>query len=314
VSVIRFLILFFFQCLFVGLIRAQTDSLPVTDSTTLTDSSKVITDSVSGDTVKRNSRNTAWRQVAAKYPGKDFILQTVSKNSFFAFGSKSVFVRSNKKEFHGKEAFFYGLVAILLFFAFIKLAFPKYFGDLFQVAFRTTMKQRQIGEQLIQTPLPSLLLNLFFIITASLYISFVLKTLDVSFVSENFWLFYVYCFLGLVAMYFAKFLSLKFFGWLFNITETTNAYIFIVFMINKIIGICLLPVLVILAFTDSWLYQVTFTFAYAGILVLFAYRFILSYGLVRNQIRVNSFHFLLYLIAFEITPLLLIYKLLLLWF
>jgi len=47
---------------------------------------------------------------------------------------------------------------------------------------------------------------------------------------------------------------------------------------------------------------------------LLIYRLILSFGAVRNQVRVNFFHFFLYLCAFEIAPLLLVYKGLLLYF
>src|SRR4029434_3386434 len=43
-------------------------------------------------------------------------------------------------------------------------------------------------------------------------------------------------------------------------------------------------------------------FSYIGVFALLAYRFILSYGLVQNQIRLNPFHFFLYLCAFEIVP------------
>jgi hypothetical protein len=181
------------------------------------------------------------------------------------------------------------------------------------VAFRTTLKQRQVGEQLIQTPLPSLLLNFFFLLAASMYISFVLGHYDLS-NNYSFWLLCLYSFAGLAIIYVIKFLSLKFFGWLFNITATADGYIFIVFMINKIIGVYILPFLVLLAFTDNNIYEAAFIFSYIGVFALLAYRFILSYGLVQNEIKLNPFHFFLYLCAFEIVPLLLIYKALMLWF
>jgi hypothetical protein len=44
---------------------------------------------------------------------------------------------------------------------------------------------------------------------------------------------------------------------------------------------------------------------------LFIYRFIISYTPIRNEIKLNRFHFFIYLCAFEIAPLLLIYKVLL---
>ena len=257
--------------------------------------------------------DTSWMVVYRQYPGRNFARLAYEQNNFFGFSSKALLIRSNRKEFKGKELLFYSLTALLLFFAFIRLSFPKYISDLFRVAFKTTLKQRQIGEQLVQTPLPSLLLNFFFLVSASMYISFVLGHFELP-DNFSFWLLCLYCFVGLAIIYVIKFLSLKFFGWLFNITPTTDGYIFIVFMINKIIGIYLLPFLVMLAFTDGDLYQVGFVLSYTGVIVLLDYRFILSYGLARSQIRVNPFHFFLYLCAFEIVPLLLIYKALMLWF
>jgi len=333
--VIRRISLLLFQVIFGGFILAQgsdtsskpVDSLPVQGNHPVDSPHTIKRFHISADSLPKKAndslikdsvvneipKDTAWKIVAGQYPGKNFIRQAYGLNKFFGFSSRPVAVTTNKKEFKGKEILFYTLIALLLFFAFIKFSFPKYLGDLFQVAFRTTLKQRQIGEQLIQTPLPSLLLNFFFLVTASLYISFVLQHFDLA-ADYNFWLLYFYCFVALTVIYIIKFLSLKFFGWLFNITATTDGYIFIVFMINKIIGIYLLPFLLLLAFTDDNIYQVAFALSYIGIFALLAYRLILSYGLVRNQIRVNPFHFFLYLCAFEIVPLLLIYKALLLWF
>jgi hypothetical protein len=96
--------------------------------------------------------------------------------------------------------------------------------------------------------------------------------------------------------------------------EAAEAYVFVVFLINKMIGIFLLPFLVVIAFADSNLYLVAMTASWCIVTGLLVYRFILTYSAVRNQVRVNIFHFFLYLCAFEIAPLLLIYKALLLFF
>ena len=54
--------------------------------------------------------------------------------------------------------------------------------------------------------------------------------------------------MGFVAVtYFVKFLILKLAGWTFNLKNLTDSYIFIVFLVNKIIGIVLLPVVVMIA-------------------------------------------------------------------
>jgi len=318
--VIRSILLTLFQFVFSVFILAQTSdtlSLPQPDSLRHKAKKFIIAplsknDSLTEDSsVAQDVKDTAWIPIALRY--KNFTHQAFTQNGFFDFSSPPIAIRPGKKEFHGKELLFYSLIGLLLFFAFIRMSFPKYLLDLFRVAFRTTLKQRQISEQLIQAPLPSLLLNFFFLFTVGMYVTFVLQHYHLA-ANYNFWLLYLYCFVSLAVIYLIKFLSLKFFGWLFNITATADGYIFIVFMINKIIGIYILPFLVLLAFSDTSIYEGAFIFSYIGVFALLAYRFILSYGLVQNQIRLNPFHFFLYLCAFEIVPLLLIYKALLLWF
>jgi hypothetical protein len=204
-------------------------------------------------------------------------------------------------------------VAMVLVFALLKLFFGKYLTDLFRVFFRTTMKQRQIREQLMQTPLPSLLFNFFFIACTGLYINLVLQHYQVKLVS-HFWLQYLYCAIGLAVIYTGKFIGLKICGWLFNMQSATESYLFIVFIINKVIGIFLLPFVVMLGFSNGIMVDAALMLSWCGIAVLLLYRFILGFTMVRNEVRFNLFHFFLYLCAFEIAPLLLIYRLLLLFF
>jgi MFS family permease len=222
-------------------------------------------------------------------------------------------VPENIIKVNGKESLFYLLVGLLLFLAFLRRTFPKYFSDLFRLFFRTTMKQRQIREQLMQTPLPSLLMNGFFVVSTGLYVNFLLQHFELQAV-ENFWLRFLYCCFGVSVVYFIKFIGLKLSGWLFNMQEAANSYIFIVFVVNKIIGIFLLPFLVLLAFMQGVGYTTALMLSWCGIGILILYRLILTYTAVRNQVKVNPFHFFLYFCAFEIAPLLLIYKALLVFF
>jgi hypothetical protein len=240
-------------------------------------------------------------------------VQVLRHHPYFGFGETPVTTQSMIHQFQGKELIFYVMVALLLVFAFLRSAFGKYLTDLFRLFFRTTLKQRQIREQLMQTPLPSLLLNGFFVISGAFYIDFMLiyfKLID----KEDFWMYFVYSGLGLSVVYFAKFLGLKVLGWIFNMREAADSYIFIVFVINKVIGIFLLPFLIMLAFMDGNAYHIALVSSWFGVAALICYRFILTYASVRNQVRFNPFHFFLYLCAFEIAPLLLIYKLLLVFF
>ncbi len=211
---------------------------------------------------------------------------------------------------NGKESFFYSLLFLIMLFALLRRSFPKYFTDLFRLFFRTTLKERQISEQLMQTPLPSVLLNVFFTLSAGYYICLLL--LYFGLIEENsFWISYLYTVAGLAAAYLLKFVGLKVFGWIFSMELPARSYIFIVFIINKMIGILLLPFLLVLAFSTGAAYTLGLTLSWCLLAGLVIYRLILTYGVVRNQVRVSPFHFFLYVMAFEVAPLLLVYKALL---
>ncbi len=239
--------------------------------------------------------------------------QILQRHPYFDFNTKALLLKSEKKEFHGKELLFYVIIALIIIFGLLKLAFAKYFTDLFRVFFRTTLKQRQIKEQLMQTPLPSLVFNVFFVASAGLYINFLLHYFNFTPVN-NFWLMYLYCCIGLSVIYLVKFVGLTICGWLFNMQKAADSYIFIVFIINKVIGVSLLPFIVLLGFTDGVVYSVALVLSWCCVGGLILYRFILGFAAIRNEVRFNLFHFFLYLCAFEVAPLLLIYKLLLFFF
>jgi hypothetical protein len=279
--------------------RVHRDSLPIvtTDTATVPPLS---------ESVSRKPFYPTWN-VDRSLP---LYYQVLQHHPYFPFNAKPVIVHSDLRTYQGKEIFFYGLIGLLFAFALLRQAFPKYFNDMFRLLFRNTLKQKQIKEQLMQTPLPSLLLNFFFVITGGLYVDLLLHHYGMTPI-ENFWLLMLYCSLGLAIVYFIKFIGLKVTGWLFNLTPVADSYIFVVFIINKVIGIFLLPFLVLLTFMDGNAYTIAMMLSWCGIGVLYIYRFLLTYASIRNQVRFNPFHFFLYLCAFEVAPLLLIYKALL---
>jgi hypothetical protein len=116
---------------------------------------------------------------------------------------------------------------------------------------------------------------------------------------------------GLAGIYLVKFVTLKFCGWVFNISRATDTYIFVVFLVNKMLGIFLLPFLILITFSGPDAREIFITISLVMVFVLLAYRVLAAYRPVRNEIKLTPFHFFLYLCAFEIAPLLLIYKVLL---
>lgn len=307
-----------------GIFAQQPDStiLPAGDSVSNRDTlsrNDTLSSVIQSDSISRKPvvADTGWIMKTGFTDGGSVAITTeiLNHHPWFGFAAKTLPPSGEikKKQYSGKEWLFYLLVLLLIVYGFLKLLFPKYFSDLFRLFFRTTIKQRQIKEQLMQTPLPSLLLNAFFVISTGLYVAFLLQHFELNTIG-HFWLLVLYCCGGLSVVYFIKFAGLKIAGWLFGMEEAADSYIFIVFVVNKMLGVLLLPLLVIIAFTSGNMYSTGLVLSWCLVGGLMIYRFILTYAAVRNQVKVNLFHFFLYLCAFELAPLLLIYKGLLLFF
>ena len=243
-------------------------------------------------------------------PALDFWEKTLAANLFFNFTGPPVLDIFEIHRPNSKDSLFYLIVAILFYFALIRIFFEKYFSNLMTLFFRVSLRQQQIREQVLQTPLPSLLLNILFIISAGLYACYLLHYSPLG-AGVRFWVLYLYCMLLLATIYLVKFLMLKFAGWVFSISRATDIYIFIVFLVNKMLGIFLLPFLILITFSGSESREIFITISLAMVFVLWMYRVLASYRPVRNEIKLTPFYFFLYLCAFEIAPLLLIYKVLL---
>src|SRR5579875_1107800 len=242
--------------------------------------------------------DSAWRSKSFFY----------SNHPYFSF-TDPVKYSITVKTWQGKEAIFYSMIALLLFFALVKNNFYRYLQSLFKIYFRTTIQQRQVKDELIQNPLPSLLLTIFFGLSIGMFLALLFQYFGLG-TQFNFWILFFYCVIGLAVIYAVKYLSLKLLGWIFQVSEAIDNYIFIVFTTNKIIGIFLLPFLLMLAFSYGYFHQAALSLSLVVIGGLLVYRFFLSYITIQKQVHISFFHFLLYLCAFEIVPLLLINKVL----
>jgi len=206
-----------------------------------------------------------------------------------------------------KDTLFYIVALILLILAILKYFNGRYFNNLFRVFFNTSLRQSQLTDQLLQSKLTSLLFNLFFVIVSGFYVYLLLDYF--GFINENHnWILLLTTISLTGIIYLVKYCTLKFTGWITGLSAITDTYLFIIFLINKIIGIFLVPVIVILAFSVKDIVNISFIISGLCIAVFLLLRFFRSYGLLQHQLKISRFHFFLYLAGIEILPLLLIYK------
>lgn len=204
---------------------------------------------------------------------------------------------------------FYLFVFCLIFLALIRLAFPKYFQDLFRVFFNSSLRQKQIREQLIQEPLPSLMLNIFYVFSAGGFLYFLARHYGFT-KPYNQWLAFGFCILLLIVVYLVKFIFLRFMGWVFGKRDEAETYTFIVFMINKIAGLVLLPLSIIMAFSNYQDAQPVINLGIFLLVILLVYRLVRSYGAIHKSLKINQLHFILLIFAIDVLPTMLLYKVL----
>ena len=231
---------------------------------------------------------------------------TILAVGYLPFGGTPQFMIQKEHIFKNKDELFYILSATIALLAFVKIAFPKYFTNMFGLFFQTSLRSKQTRDQLLQNTFASLLMNFLFIACGGIYIALVVQIK--GWVSVNFWWLIVYSISILAIIYIIKFGFLRFIGWVFNTKEAANSYIFIVFLSNKIIAVSLIPFLLVLAFTGGQIAEVSFIISLFFIVAMLLYRYLVSLTSVQSDLKINPLHFFLYLCTMEILPLLLIYK------
>ena len=231
----------------------------------------------------------------------------ILKNKLLNSDAEPVSLAVQLKKAKSGDTFFYLIAGMVLLLAFLKYFYSRYFSNLFRVFFNTSLRQNQITDQLLQAKLPSFLFNIFFIISGGIYVYALLSHYQLT-GSDNKWAF-VFSSIALMGLiYFIKFCTLKFTGWITGLSEAVDTYVFVIFLINKIIGIFLVPFIIILSFSEVQIVKIAALISLMSIGIFLLLRFFRSYGLVQNQLKISKFHFFLYIAGLEIFPLLLIYK------
>lgn len=233
----------------------------------------------------------------------------LNDHPYYSVSREVVFMPSKWHVPDSKDELFYGFCGLLLFLGILRLGFPKYFQDIFHVFLRPAVRQKQIRDQIQQAGMTGLLFNIFFVFSTALFGYLIIQYTVSTGIQSAFLI--ALCFTGILIIYLGKYSVLKVSGWMFGQQTITDAYIFTVFLINKILSILLIPLMVMLAFGSELLQQVAFTVSLILLFFLLIYRFILSFSGVHNELKIGWFHLFLYVCGFEIIPALLIYKLLL---
>lgn len=229
-------------------------------------------------------------------------------NPLLGLDKKPINRLMSEREFESKDYLFYLFTGLFFLLALFRFAFQQYFNNIFRIFVQPSFRQLQTKDQMLQNLLPSICFNLFFLIIVSIYITFIIQFFSIS--SLGFWQLNLYSFAIVTVIYIGKYLLLQFSGWVFAIKPAIKTYIFIIFLLNKFLGIILFPMVVLIAFSTLQLQQILFTTSFILLVLVYLYRFVISYKPINRDIKMNPLHFLFFIIAFEIAPMFLLYKVL----
>jgi hypothetical protein len=284
------------------LAQQKPDSISINDTTSIPASA----DSITLDSIQRATDSLLMLQK------KKSIRDTTSFKKFMThpylpMQTKPSFRINELRIAPSFDGRFYLIIGMLFYLAFIKVTFPKYFSNVFQLIFQSPIRQKQTREQLQQNNLASLFSNILFILNASIFVSLI--AIKNGWVDLTLYSCIAYSVVGFTTLYLFKFLFLWLSGWLFSQREAIGNYSFIVFLTNKVMGVFLIPAILLLAFSPLTVQDFAYNSALIIISFLFVYRYLISFSIVRASLKVSAFHFFLYLCTCEVLPMLVLYKL-----
>lgn len=275
------------------------------------DTSRLKADSLAARTDTASQANKVPLKQVSAYD--TFMKELAQKNIYLQADNKARYYDLNKmRPFRDMDWLVYTVAGVLLLLGVVRLVYLKFFSDLFRAFLNPTLSQRQLKDQLSQSPLPNFILNVFFAISLGLYLYLIMYRQQYA-PNADAWILIPGLVILVAVIYSLKFVVLRFCGWLFGSSELADAYIFILYLINKVLGILLTPFLVLVAFCEP---EIARTFMYISIffiVLLVAYRYIRSYSVVKQYLSFSKLHFFLYLCAFEVAPVLILSKVLLIW-
>ncbi len=213
--------------------------------------------------------------------------------------------------YHNQAMDFYLLLVLFAILGLIRYTNPRYFSNLWRAFTNTTLSSRQLKEQLEGDGMMSLLMNIFFTVVAGAYMYYtagILMPQRTQHINPSILLLALTA--GIMVIYLGKYATMRLSGWAFHVEQITDNYIFNIFLVNKITGIALLPIVVFLAFANPvWAGPALIV---SGILIvlMFINRYIRSWQVFGSFFQFSRFHFFMYLCASELLPLAVLMKLL----
>ncbi len=202
------------------------------------------------------------------------------------------------------------LLSLLLLFMFslVRNIFPRYFANLFQLFTGFSSSKRHITDQLQNDNRASLWFYILFYVSAGFIVyQFVVGMSGIRFYPQ-WYINYLIC-VGFVLLLLSfRTGMIRLTGWIFKRSDYVEMYLFNTKLVNEFLGVVLFPLGILILISSGKIQHSLMILAGILCLLLFLYGYVRNIPVLRNLFRISFVHFLLYLCAFEVLPVLILIK------
>ncbi len=196
-----------------------------------------------------------------------------------------------------------GLFLLVLFLLVtLRKNYEKYLLSVFNSAANLQFSEKLLRERNVLVKRTYFFLNIIFVVVMTLYLYQAIKYLQGGGSSSNFLLFLILFFSFLIALL-LRFGSLLLLGYLFDARPVYREYLHNTLILNKVLGITLLPLVLALFYIRPSLWESIFYTATILIALMLVYRYIRAIQIIIKH-KVFLLYSILYLCTLEILPVL----------
>lgn len=199
------------------------------------------------------------------------------------------------------------LIVSFLLFGWLNVRFSKFIKTLIESAYNYfTAKHIQEEKNIVRNNVYLLLNILFFINTAFVLTLWTEYNHATVFLQSGIILFFIY-FLSIIVLYALKSLFFITLDFIFLTKKVFSNYNATIFIYNKVYGIALLPLLILIPFVSANIAYWLFIISLIIFIILYLGRILRGIRIVIKN-RLSIFYLILYLCTLEILPIMLMYK------
>lgn len=218
---------------------------------------------------------------------------------------------NNKTLQQNPTGIFYFLLSLVFALGLLRKSDTNFYKHLFQSFISTKTSVRSIKSKISQRSFLHFILLVLFYVCAGLYLYYIIKIFaNPAWYQKWPMIALVAGFtLGILLIYLIRIGFLKLLGWLFNLKNYTEEYIFNINMVNQVLALILIPFLFLIVFSHENIAKIVAIFSFIIWFLAIINRYARSRDSIGQMIRTNKFHFFLYLCASEIMPFAILAKL-----